>query len=64
MHTRKPEHKQLKMYELSEGGIIVRKMLSNLKLNNQFALENNTGFNLRPFYLLVFVVCAINENPQ
>lgn len=38
-------------------------MLSNLKLNNQFALENNSGFNLRPFYLLVLVVDAINEIP-
>lgn len=39
-------------------------LLSNLKLNNQFALENNSGFNLRPFYLLVLVVDAINENPR
>lgn len=39
-------------------------LLSNLKLNNQFALENNSGFNLRPFYLLVLVVYAINENPR
>lgn len=38
-------------------------MLSNLKLNNQFALENNSGFNLRPFYLLVLVGDAINEIP-
>lgn len=56
----KPKHKQLKMYEKKRG----EEWLSNLKLNNQFALENNSGFNLRPFYLLVLVVDAINENPR